>query len=211
MRPLRVETLRARDRERLVPLWDGYLEGLAALGAAYRRRADGRWEYRPPGGDWGTDHLPYWLAAGDDHRVLVFRLGLGVVGFAMVGLRPAPWMSPGTDACIAEFYVAPAMRRRGIGQAAALRILSRWDGRWEISEVPGNLAAIAFWRKILDRFTAGAYEELELPGGLTQRFTTLPPRPRATHRARVDPSPRGGARRRRATRTSRGGARAPRR
>ena len=208
---LRVEPLRARDRDRLVALYDAYLEELVTLRAAYRRRADGRWEYCPPGGNWGPDHLPYWLAHGDDHRLLAFRLHGMVIGFAMVGLRPAPWMSRGTDACIAEFYVVPGVRRRGLGEAAALRVLSRWSGRWEVSEVPGNLAAIAFWRKVIGRATVDRYEEMEFRGGPTQRFTSGQSRARAKRRAPGAPSQRGGARRRTATRRSRGGARAPRR
>ena len=208
---LRVERLRAGDRDLLVRLYDAYLEDLTSFGAAYRRRADGRWEYRPAGGSWGADHLPYWLADGDEHRVMIFRLRGKAIGFAMIGLRPAVWMSRGTDACIAEFYVAPPLRRRGVGETAARRILARWTGRWEISQVPGNTAAIAFWRRTIGRFTAGRYEEIETGGGLAQRFTSVPPRGKARRRGPADPSPRDGARRHRATRRSPGGVRAPRR
>jgi predicted acetyltransferase len=166
----RVERLRSSEQELLRRLYDAYLEEITGLGASYRRRPDGAWEYRPPGGSWGPDHLPYWLSDGTEHRVLLFRTGRRVVGFAMVGLRPAAWLSPGIDACVAEFYVVPAARRRGVGEAAARRILRRWSGRWEISEVPGNLPAIAFWRKIVGRHTGGRFEELEVRGGPTQRF-----------------------------------------
>jgi len=167
---LRVERLRRRDHDAVRRLYDAYLEELASFGASYRRRQDGGWEYRAPGGRWGPDHLPYWLAAGTDHAVLLFRRDGNVVGFAMIGLRPAAWMSRRTDACISEFYVVPEARRRGVGEAAARRILRRWRGRWEISEVAGNAPAIAFWRRTLERFTGGHFEELELRGGPTQRF-----------------------------------------
>lgn len=58
---LRVERLRPREHPLLRRLYDAYLEELTSFGASYRRRADGRWEYLPPDGDWGPDHLPYWL------------------------------------------------------------------------------------------------------------------------------------------------------
>ncbi len=171
-RALRVERLRTREHDVLRRLYDAYLEELVSLGASYRRREDGGWEYRPPGGRWGPDHLPFWLSEGSDHQVLLFRMGQEVVGFAMVGLRPAGWMSPGIDACIAEIYVVPEARRRGVGETAARRIFRRWRGRWEISEVPGNAPAIAFWRRTLERFTGGELEELQLRGGPTQRFSS---------------------------------------
>ncbi|HZJ53527.1 MAG TPA: GNAT family N-acetyltransferase [Myxococcaceae bacterium] len=168
---LRVERLRPREHDLLRRLYDAYLEELTGLGASYRRRVDGAWEYRPPGGEWGPDHLSYWLSDGTEHRVLLFRTGRRVVGFAMVGLLPAAWMSHGIDACISEFYVVPAARRRGLGETAARRIVRRWRGRWEISEVPGNAPAIAFWRTIVGRHTGGRFEELEVRGGPAQRFS----------------------------------------
>jgi predicted acetyltransferase len=170
-RGLRVERLRPGEADVLRSLYDQYVEELAGFGASYRRRRDGRWEYRPPGGKWGPDHLTYWLEEGDEHAVLVFRLGRAVVGFAMIGLRPAVWMPAGVDACIAEFHVVRSARRRGVGEAAARRILHRWRGRWEISEVAGNAPAIAFWRRTIGRVTGGHFEEVAVRGGLVQRFT----------------------------------------
>lgn len=171
-RGLRVERLRIGEHAALRRLYDAYLQELVSFGASYRRRKDGSWEYRPPDARWGPDHLPYWLKPGAEHEVLLFRMGGKVVGFAMIGLRGATWMSPRMDACISEFYVVPAARRRGVGEAAARRILRRWRGRWEISEVAGNAPAIAFWRKTLERFTGGHFEELEVRGGPTQRFNS---------------------------------------
>ena len=170
-RGLRVERLRPREADVLRQLYDAYVEELASFGAAYRRRRDGTWQYRPPGGRWGADHLTYWLEDRDEHVVLVFRLRSAVVGFAMIGLRPAVWMPAGTDACIAEFFVVRSARRHGVGEAAALRILRRWRGRWEITEVSGNAPAIAFWRRTIGRLTGGRFEEVVVRGGLVQRFT----------------------------------------
>jgi predicted acetyltransferase len=89
----------------------------------------------------------------------------------MIGLRPAFWMPARVDACIAEFHVVRSARRRGVGEAAARRILHRWRGRWEISEVAGNAPAIAFWRRTIGRLTRGHFEEVAVRGGLVQRFT----------------------------------------
>ncbi len=210
-RPLRVDRLRPREHELLRRLYDSYLEELVSYGAWYRRGAGGRWEYRAPNGHRGPDHLPYWLDEGPEHHVLLFRSGAEVLGFAMVGVRPARWMSPGQDACISEFYVVPQARRRGLGQEAARRIFRRFPGRWEVCEVPGNAPAIAFWRRTVGRFTGGRFEELEARGGPAQRFTSAPTQRPARPPARKHLASLGEARRQTATRTSRGAARAPRR
>ena len=208
---LRITRLRTGEHALLRGLYDAYLAELVTFGAACRRRDDGRWEYRSPGGSWDLDHLPYWLSPGIEHVVLIFRLGREPVGFAMVGLRPASWMSPGTDATLSEFYVVPHARRRGIGETVARRILRRFHGLWEIGQVPGNAPAIVFWRAVIGRFTGGRFEELEVRGGPAQRFTSGRPPRRATRRARRRRAPLGGVRRLRATRRSRGGARGGRR
>src|SRR5262249_43421390 len=111
---LRVERLRAAEHPVLRRMYDAYLAELSGFGGPYRRRADGRWDYLSPGGEWGLDHLPYWLEPGVEHLVLLFRRGRAAVGFAMVGVRGALWMSPGIDACISEFYVVPKARERGV-------------------------------------------------------------------------------------------------
>jgi len=207
---VQVRRLRAGEHATLRRLYDAYVEDLVGFGAAYRRRADGRWEYRPPHGAWALDHLPYWLSRHPDRRTFLFRQGRSVVGFAMVAIRPAFWMSPGIDVCISEFYVVPRARGRGVGEAAARRLFRLWPGRWEISEVPANAPAIAFWRRVVGRYTGGNFEELEVRGGPTQRFTSRPPRPRATRRVPRRRRSPGEARPPWATRSVRGAARAPR-
>ena len=83
---------------------------------------------------------PFWLCV-DDARA----------GFALVR-RDAAGMQ------MAEFFVTSAYRRRGIGVAAARRLIARFPGPWRITQRQGNAAAIAFWHRVLDGFVA--YEEL---------------------------------------------------
>ena len=58
-----------------------------------------------------------------------------------------------------EFFVARARRRLGIGQTAVQLILSRFAGRWEITEYLRNAAAVSFWRRVVASLYAG-----QLPG-----------------------------------------------
>ena len=73
---------------------------------------------------------------------------------------------------IAEFFVMRKYRRNKVGQQAAWMIFDRFPGRWLVSEIPENLPAQAFWRRIIGEYTGGNYKEVQLPGwdGPTQEF-----------------------------------------
>jgi predicted acetyltransferase len=59
---------------------------------------------------------------------------------------------------MAEFYVAPKFRHRGIGLGAARRLIKRYPGDWRITQRKANSGAIAFWHRVLDGFVA--YREI---------------------------------------------------
>ena len=56
-----------------------------------------------------------------------------------------------------EFFVARQHRRRGVGLAAARLVIGRYPGRWRITQRENNVAAIAFWHRVLDGFVS--YDE----------------------------------------------------
>jgi predicted acetyltransferase len=60
---------------------------------------------------------------------------------------------------VAEFFILRAHRRAGVGRATAHAIFSRFRGKWEVRQVMKNVAATAFWRRVIDGYTAGAFEE----------------------------------------------------
>jgi predicted acetyltransferase len=55
--------------------------------------------------------------------------------------------------------VARARRRLGIGRTAVPLILSRFAGRWEITEYLRNADAVNFWRRVVSSYTRGSYQE----------------------------------------------------
>ena len=94
------------------------------------------------------DQIAHWF--GDPNTFpLVILKGSEPVGFARV-LRatPAAPPRPRADYRMAEFFVLRARRRLGIGRMAVQLILSRFAGRWEISEYLRNAQAVNFWRQI---------------------------------------------------------------
>lgn len=79
-------------------------------------------------------------------------------GFVMVA-RP-PFATRGVDYRLNEFFILNKMRRQGVGTRAALQVLERYRGKWEIAQLPNNPAAVAFWRNALDQHLGpGGYEQ----------------------------------------------------
>ena len=75
---------------------------------------------------------------------------------------------------VADFFVMRKYRKHGVGARAACALFERFAGPWEVRQVRANVGASAFWRKVIERYTGGAYEELEWDGerfhGVVQRF-----------------------------------------
>jgi predicted acetyltransferase len=83
---------------------------------------------------------------------------------------------PRIDYRLAEFFIARARRRLGIGQTAVQLILSRFAGRWEITEYLRNAAAVSFWRRVVGGYTQGSYTERITNGEVHQVFVSGKPR-----------------------------------
>jgi len=86
-------------------------------------------------------HWPFWLKMGEANA-----------GFALVSRRVDAGRTE-----MEEFFVAGACRRRGIGLAAARRLIMRFPGAWQITQREANAPAIAFWHRVLDGFVS--YDE----------------------------------------------------
>ena len=77
---------------------------------------------------------------------------------------------------VAELFVMKKYRRLGIGARAASVLFDRFAGPWEVREVRGNVGALAFWRKVIERYSGGAFTESEHDDGrfrgTVQRFVS---------------------------------------
>ncbi|MEO8813048.1 MAG: GNAT family N-acetyltransferase [Caulobacteraceae bacterium] len=137
-----VSVERANANDRLV------LENLFQL---YVHDFSEQWRGRPEGelGDNGLfDRYPldgYWSEAG---RVpLLARRDGNLCGFAL--LNTFSRTDAALDHAMAEFFIVRKHRRAGLGAAVAREIFSRFPGRWEVAVARGNLAAVAFWRRVV--------------------------------------------------------------
>jgi predicted acetyltransferase len=80
------------------------------------------------------------------------------VGFALVdGLL-------GDRRSVVGFWVAPVLRREGIGHSLASEVLNRHSGPWSIGFQHDNRSAGTFWRNVADAvFGPGAWSEAARP------------------------------------------------
>jgi predicted acetyltransferase len=97
----------------------------------------------------------------------VFRSSGNLAGFALVDTQVR---ITGDDFWMDQFFVLKKYRRQGIGAEGALKVFARHPGRWQVGEMPENVAAQAFWRKLIGAYTAGKYTEERLTSGWWQGY-----------------------------------------
>ena len=59
-----------------------------------------------------------------------------------------------------EFFIARKYRRRGLGEQLATYVFDLYAGVWEVTEIPQNVPAQNFWRRVIHRYTNGNFEEV---------------------------------------------------
>ncbi|MGH3488531.1 MAG: GNAT family N-acetyltransferase [Actinopolymorphaceae bacterium] len=103
-----------------------------------------------------SGRLPLYF--GDpDRRIYLIHAHSHLAGFAMVrGLA-------GEARVMGEFFVLRAIRRQRVGHAAALAVLGRHPGAWEIPFQEENPGAARFWRQVAAAVTGPAWKEAARP------------------------------------------------
>ena len=115
------------------------------------------------------DQIAHWFGDPNTFPLIIVK-GSEPVGFARVLRAVASAAQPRIDYRMAEFFVLRTRRRLGIGQTAVQLILSRFAGRWEISEYLRNAEAVSFWRRVVASYTRGSYQERIVNGEVHQVF-----------------------------------------
>ena len=119
-----------------------------------------------PDDEWVANHawrrepkdLSYAWGAGN-HPFLI-EVGGTLAGFCLID-RYA--LVPGTDWNMSQFFVMGPWGGRGVGRRAAVAAFDRFPGRWQVMQVAENSGAIVFWRRIIDAWSGGAFEERLIP------------------------------------------------
>ena len=136
-------------------------------------------------GRFASPPLDAYFREPDHHAFFIESQG-NLAGFALVAARSRLTGAPDVRD-VAEFFVARGHRRRGVGVAAAAALFARFEGAWEVRQRDENRAATAFWRRAIERFTGGRYEEIRWANerwtGIVHRFRSEAAPP-GTHGAR---------------------------
>jgi len=90
----------------------------------------------------------YWCEPG--RHAFLIRCRDRCVGFALIR---DPTSTRSSVHQLAEFYVQPEIRRRGIGRDAVLEIWESFPGEWELQVHARNAGAVRFWRSCVERKT----------------------------------------------------------
>jgi predicted acetyltransferase len=120
-------------------------------------------------GLFGYEEFDLFWTEKERHPFLVRAAGK-MMGFALMIEEEIDDHLP--SCFMADFFIIKKHRGQGIGQAAAFQLFDLFPGTWQVSELTRNLAAQAFWRKVIGRYSGGDFEEepLESGNGVIQRF-----------------------------------------
>ncbi|MDR3284463.1 MAG: GNAT family N-acetyltransferase [Treponema sp.] len=119
---------------------------LAEMLKAMKHLEDGG-EYRYLASYWTkADYIPYFILADGE-----------IAGFVL--LNKYFWILPRekNNYGVAEIYVKPDFRRKGIAKRAMFRVFELHPGNWEIRPLDGSVDAQTFWEHTLEMYTSGNY------------------------------------------------------
>lgn len=101
-----------------------------------------------PDGRYGYPRLPLYWSEPDRRFAFVIRADGQVAGFVLA-TRGSPASEDPEVLDVAEFFVLPRYRRRGVGQRATRLLWRRLPGKWTVRVAEQNWGGLAFWRDIL--------------------------------------------------------------
>jgi predicted acetyltransferase len=106
------------------------------------------------GNYWSGGEGPHWKPHWQGFPFLV-RVDGEIAGFALVKrIAESP---PAYD--MGEFFILRKFRRSGVGEQTACTLFNRFRGQWDVREMPVNLPAQNFWRRIIARYTQNDFTE----------------------------------------------------
>jgi len=96
----------------------------------------------------------YWM--DDSRSPLIIRLSGKLAGFVLINQHS--YTRDGRYS-IAEFFIMRKYRGKGIGKFIAHRVFDQFGPFWEVRQNKENTAAQSFWRKVIEEYTDGSFEE----------------------------------------------------
>lgn len=91
-----------------------------------------------------------------DRYAFLVKVDNELAGFVLIHKNG---INPSTDWNMGEFFIVAKFQGKSIGKQAAHLAWQQLPGLWEISVIPENTPALAFWRKSISEYTNGQYNE----------------------------------------------------
>ena len=89
-------------------------------------------------------------------KAFLIKVGDALAGFVLLDKNGK---SKDIDWNIGEFFILAQFQGKGLAEHVAYEIWHMFPGIWEVSVIPENVKALAFWRKTIAGFTHEKYEE----------------------------------------------------
>lgn len=80
----------------------------------------------------------------------IIRVDSELAGFALINKIGS---APDVDWNMGEFYIVGKFQGKGIGRQVAFELFNKFPGQWEVMQIPPNLPAIKFWKKIIAEYS----------------------------------------------------------
>ena len=120
-------------------------------------------------GDDGRFTEPLLDELDERRRAFLIRADGHLAGFAIVH-HGSRLTGDSETWDMAEFFVVRRHRRTGVGSQAARWLFAAHPGRWEVRQRPENVAATAFWRRVIAQYDEVVMNDAKWSGPV-QRFT----------------------------------------
>ncbi len=175
MMAIEIRSAKKSERDIIYNLMQDYLYEFSAF-SAVEQDSDGLYQYPYLDFYWGDpSRFPFLIRTTDNrqensagilHRGSSSETDSGypkmspgiIAGFALLRSEFDPLTGiPGME--VSEFFVLPAYRNQGIGNAAAVKLWDQFPGQWTVRVMKANKAALPFWQHAIQRYTGGNYRE----------------------------------------------------
>jgi predicted acetyltransferase len=137
----------------LVEVDRSYRAVLQNLGQLYRYDLSEPYRHLPNAdGTFNNRRLDRFLAGVDPHHRTWLITAAGRLGGYVMVVPDDGAMT------IADFFVVRALRRAGVGRAAARLVIAQFPGPWSIGFQPYNPGAQRFWSSVAAEFVGDGWE-----------------------------------------------------
>jgi predicted acetyltransferase len=125
------------------------------------------WSFPENGLYEGLDVSKYWEP---NCYPFIIRVDNELAGFALINKTGSV---PEVDWNMGEFFIVGKYQGKGIGKQVAFALFNKFHGQWEVRQMPPNLPAIKFWKKIVAEYSQNQFTETTT--------TSQKPKPRTSH------------------------------